>query len=173
MLKKLHGLAALLLLLAVSGASAQKVNTDWDHSADFSKYKTYAWIESKNPAKSDLTHKRIIENIEKQLAAKGFQKVAENADMLVVYNAGLKEQVSVQGYSYGYGPYRWGGGTTSLHKYVELQATLVIDMVDAKSQQLVWRAIATDTVSDNPEKNIKKIEKAAEKAYKKYPPKAS
>jgi hypothetical protein len=161
---------AVLFLVSAGSAFAQKVNVDYDHGANFAKYKSYAWIESKNRVASDLTHKRIIEAIEQQLTAKGVQKTDSNPDLLVVYNAGLKEEVSVQGYSYGYAPYRWGGGTVHVNKVVELRATLVVDLVDAQQQQLVWRGIATDTVSDNPEKNIKKINKAAEKMFKKFPP---
>lgn len=169
--KKLSGLIALFMLFGVSSALAQKVNVDWDKSAEFSKYKTYAWLESKNRAPNDLTHKRIIENIDQQLAAKGFRKVDSNPDTLVVYNAGVKEQVSVQGNGYGYGP-RWGGGSVSLTKFVELQATLVVDLSDAPKKELIFRGIATDTISDNSEKNAKKIQKAAEKIFKKYPPQA-
>jgi hypothetical protein len=165
-------LVGLLFLCCAGSAFAQKVSTDWDHEANFSNYKTYAWIESKHPASSDLTHKRIIENIDKQLAAKGFTKAADNPDVFVVYNAGLKEQVSVEGYNYGYGRYRWGGGMTTYTKVVELQGTLVIDLVDAHKKELVWRGTASDTLSDKSEKNIQKLEKATAKVFKNYPPKA-
>ena len=160
-----------VVLLTAGSAWAQKVNVDYDHSADFTKYKTYAWMESRNPAPSDLSHRRIVEAIDQQLAAKGLRKVDRNPDLLVVYNAGVKEQVSVQGYSYGYYPYRWGGGgSVYLYENVELQATLIVDLVDAQKQELAWRGVATDTISDKPEKNIKKINKAAEKMFKKFPP---
>lgn len=165
-------IAALLFLFCAGSVFAQKVNTDWDHDANFSNYKTYAWIESKHPAASDLTNKRIVENINKQLAAKGFKNATDNPDVFVVYNAGVKEQVSVEGYDYGYGRYRWGGGMTTYTKVVELQGTLVIDLVDAHKKELVWRGTATDTLSDKPEKNAQKIEKATGKLFKNYPPKA-
>jgi hypothetical protein len=165
-------LVGLLFLCCSNNLFAQKVNSDWDHETNFSNYKTYAWLESKHPASSDLTNKRIIENIEKQLAAKGFTKASDNPDVLVVYNAGVKEQVSVQGYDYGYGRYRWGGGTTTYTKVVEMQGTLVIDLIDAHKKELVWRGTATDTLSDKPEKNIQKLEKTTQKMFKNYPPKA-
>ena len=165
-------LVGLLLLGCAGSAFAQKVNTDWDHDASFANYKTYAWTESKHPAPSDLTNKRIIENIDKQLAAKGFTKTTDNPDVFVVYNAGVKEQVSVQGYDYGYNRYRWGGGMTTYNQIVELQGTLVIDLVDAHKKELVWRGTATDTLSDKSEKNTQKIEKATAKIFKNYPPKA-
>jgi hypothetical protein len=164
-------LAGLSFFLCAANTFAQKVNTDWDHEANFSNYKTYAWMESKHPASSDLVNKRIIDNIDKQMAAKGFTKASDKPDVLVVYNAGVKEQVSVQGYDYGYGRYRWGGGMSTYSQVVELQGTLVIDLVDAQKKELIWRGTATDTLSDKPEKNSQKIEKATEKAFKNYPPK--
>lgn len=163
-------LAMLTVLMSAASALAQKVNVDWDRTADFSAYKTYAWIESKNPAPNELTHKRIVAAVDEGLAAKGLKKVESNPDLLVVYNTGVQEQVSVQGYSYGYGRYRWGGGTVNLEKEVSLEATLVVDLVDAQKQELMWRGTATDTLSDKPEKNQKKIQKATDKMFKKYPP---
>jgi hypothetical protein len=160
-----------LLLCTASNVLGQKVAVDWDHDADFSKYKTYAWIESQNPG-SELAAKRIVAAIESQLTARGLQKAqGGEADLGVVYNVGAKERVSVQGYNYGYGRYRWGGGTVRYDTTTYTEATAVVDLVDAKAHSLVWRGTASDTVSDNPEKNTKKIEKAAEKMFKKYPPK--
>ncbi len=160
-----------LLLFTTSTLLAQKVSVDWDHDADFSKYKTYAWIESKSPG-SELAAKRIIVAIESQLAARGLQKTQGGDPALaVVYNVGAKERVSVEGYNYGYGRYRWGGGTVRYDTTIYTEATMVVDLVDAKTHSLIWRGTASDTVSDNPEKNTKKISKAAEKMFKKYPPK--
>jgi hypothetical protein len=61
---------------------------------------------------------------------------------------------------------------TTYTKVVELQGTLVIDLVDAHKKELVWRGTATDTLSDKSEKNIQKLEKATAKVFKNYPPKA-
>jgi hypothetical protein len=159
-----------LLLFSASDVLAQKVSVDWDHDADFSKHKTYAWIESKNPG-SELAAKRMVAAVESQLAARGLQKAqGGDADLAVVYNVGAKERVSVQGYDYGYGRYRWGGGTVRYDTTTYTEATVVVDLVDAKTHSLVWRGTASDTVSDKPEKNEKKIQKAAEKMFKKYPP---
>ena len=63
----------LLIPFAALNVVAQKVVVDWDHDADFSKYKSYAWRESKNPG-PELAAKRMIAAIESQLAAKGLQK---------------------------------------------------------------------------------------------------
>ena len=170
-MKKFSLFAIVLVLFTTSTLLAQKVSVDWDHDADFSKYKAYAWIESKSPG-SELAAKRIVAAIESQLETRGLQKTQGNdPDLAVVYNVGAKERVSVEGYNYGYGRYRWGGGTVRYDTTTYTEATMVVDLVDAKTHSLIWRGTASDTVSDNPEKNAKKISKAAEKMFKKYPPK--
>jgi hypothetical protein len=50
--------------------------------------------------------------------------------------------------------------------------TLVVDMFDAKSKQLIFRGTAEDEISDNPDKNTKRLEKASTKLFKYFPPKA-
>ena len=76
----------------------------------------------------------------------------------------------------GYG-YRYGGmggmgtSTTTVSEYTV--GTLVVDMFDAKSKNLVFRGIAEDELSDNAEKNAKKLEKASTKMFKNFPPAAT
>jgi len=53
-----------------------------------------------------------------------------------------------------------------------LVGTLVVDMFDAKSKSLVFRGTAADELSDKPEKNAKKLEKASTKMFKEFPPSA-
>jgi hypothetical protein len=48
--------------------------------------------------------------------------------------------------------------------------TLVVDVFDAKSKSLLWRGIAQDEVSDDPSKNIEKVEKASDKMFMDFPP---
>ena len=73
------------------------------------------------------------------------------------------------GWGYGgWGPGGMGTSTTTVNEYKE--GTLVLDMYDSNSRQLLWRGTATDTLSDKPEKNEKKLNKAVEKMFDKFPP---
>ena len=45
-------------------------------------------------------------------------------------------------------------------------------MFDAKSKNLVFRGTAEDEISDNPDKNKKRLEKASPKMFKNFPPAA-
>lgn len=63
-----------LLLVAASVAMGQKVNVDWNRGADFLRYKTYAWGICEIPEELELWQGRIVQNVEAQLAARGFRK---------------------------------------------------------------------------------------------------
>ena len=70
-----------------------------------------------------------------------------------------------------YGRPGWGGGmgTTQTTVSSVTRGTLMVDIIDARAKRLIFRGTATDTMSDNPQKNEKKINKAVEKIFNKYP----
>jgi Domain of unknown function (DUF4136) len=162
------------MLLFTIPTLAQKVAVDWDHKADFSKYSTYAWAKGKGVAKNPINAARAVQAVETELASKGKQKVDSNPDMYVILHAIYDQQATFNttGYGYGYGPYWRGGGgglsTTTEYKYTI--GTMIVDIYDAKTKQLIWRGSGSDTVSDKPEKNEKKIYKATQKMFQKFPP---
>jgi len=168
--------AAVFTLLLCTAAFAQKINTDWDRQANFSNYHTYAWEKSPHPAKN-FWNDRIMNAIDGQLQAKGLTKVDSNPDLWVVYSNSIKDQQQVVGTGYNFGPYwgwgYWGGpSSVTYNTYVTKYGTLVVDIADAKNKQLLWRGDATDTISDNTNKNIKTLDKAVDKLFKNFPPKA-
>ena len=173
-------LAALLLMPAV--AMAQKVTYDFDKSADFGAFKTYA-MKDGTPVGQQLIDDRIVAAIDSQLAAKGLTKASGDPDVVVVYHVAFDKQKDIStfssGYGGGYGPYGygwgggWGGTTTSTQVRDILIGTLVIDMADAKKKQVVWRGMGVKEVDTTakPEKRDKSINNAVTKIFKNYPPK--
>ena len=164
-----------MTLLISSAAVAQKTNVDWDRQANFSQYHTYAWQKSPHPAKN-FWNDRIMDAIDKQLQAKGLTKVDSNPDLWVVYSNSIHDQKEVVGTGYNMGPYwgwgYWGGPTTTTYNtWVTKIGTLVVEISDPKQHDLLWRGSATDTISDNSNKNIKTLDKAVAKLFKDYPPK--
>lgn len=162
---RLCALAVLLCLVPVI-ALAQQVNTDWKHGTDFSKYKTYAWGQSPHPIQDSLWNQRIVSDIDGALQEKGLQKVAmdANPDVIVVYNAGVKQNVSYEGYRMG-----WGMG--QIDPVTEREGTLVVDLADPQSKTIIWRGMSSETLSDKSQKNIEKVQKMVHKMFEKYPPK--
>ena len=174
--------AAIALLVVPVLAMAQKVSYDYEKTADFTAFKTYAFKDGTKVGQP-LIDDRIVAAIDAQLAAKGLKKVEANPDVFVVYHTAFDKEKDIStyssGYGGGYGPYGWGwgggwaGGTTTTQVRDVLVGTLVIDMADAKKNQLVWRGMGVKEVNTNanPEKRDKSINEAAKKIFKNYPPK--
>jgi hypothetical protein len=165
--------STVLFLVALGTALAQQVKTDFDHQANFSQYKTYSWQEIK-PADS-LWDARIQRAVDAQLVAKGWTKVESGGDVAVVAIATSHTERTLQTFYDGMGGgWRWRGfggmgeATTTEQDYKE--GTLVVDMYDAKTKQLIWRGSSEDTVSNNAQKNEKNLDKGVAKMFKKFPP---
>ena len=67
----------------------------------------------------------------------------------------------------------WGTGMATTNVENVPVGTLVVDMYDTNSEQLMWRGLAHDQLSDKPEKDTKKLEKAVDKMFEKFPPRSS
>jgi len=93
--------------------------------------------------------------------------------MIVTYHGIRTEERSLNTTGYGYGRWR-GGGSATTYVNTYHKGTLVIDMYDSKTKQMIFRGTGTDSVSDKPEKNEKKINKVFDKMFdpKKWPPKS-
>jgi hypothetical protein len=168
---------AALVLGFLAGCSSMNINTDFAYEADFSQYKTFAYQDTDMSVADTqpLAHERIVGAIKRELQGKGFTEATSNPDIYVTYYGEDKEQIALDTthMGYGYGPgWGWGGGfgssTTTVRSYT--QGTLVVDMWDAEAKQLVWRGVISDTLSDNPQKNIEKMNKGMAKIFERYPP---
>src|SRR4029453_13553986 len=182
-MQKKHVVLALAALLAPAVVLAQKTSYDYDKSANFASYKTYA-LKDGTKVGQPLIDDRIVAAIEAQLAAKGLKKVDANPDVFVVYHTAFDKQKDIStfssGYGGGYGGYGWrygggwAGGTSTTQVRDILIGTLVIDLADAAKGQLAWRGMATKEgvdVSAKPDKRDKNIINAVNKIFKNYPPK--
>jgi hypothetical protein len=163
--------AGLLLTLSVT-AVAQDVHTDYDKHADFSQFHTYYWakVKTENP----LWQARIKDAVDKQLQAKGWQRVDSGGDVALTAVGAAKNQQEYQTFYDGFGPgWRWGGfgdeATTTVQNY--RVGTLVLDMYNAQNKNLIWRGTSDDTLSENPQKNEQKLDKAVSKMLDHFPPK--
>ena len=158
-------------------ALAQQTSFDYDKSGNFAGYRTFA-LKDGTRVGDPLIDKRIVAALEAQLAAKGLTP-AESPDVFVLYHVAFDKEKDISAWSTGGGPYgyRWGGGwgTTDVRVREILIGTLVIDIVDAKTNSMVWRGIGVKEIDTNakPEKREENIRKAVTKILKSYPPKTT
>ena len=157
----------LIGLLAIS-AQAQSVQSDYDRSFNFSNLKTFGFAVQRRGANDPLAgdtlnNERIQTALESQLIANGYRPDATNADFAIVYHVTTKDKLSVQ--DYGYGPPRWWGGR-NIHVNQYSEGTLLVDFVDVKTKQVIWRGRASGTLEM---KGVdKKISKSVEKLVKQF-----
>jgi hypothetical protein len=147
---------------------AQDVKTDYDHHANFSQYHTYYWEKVKTT--DPLWESRIKDAVDHELQAKGWQRV-DSGDVAITAVGSSRNQQEYQTFYDGLGGWRWGGfgeTTTQVENYPV--GSLVLDFYDARSKQLIWRGVSSETLSNNPEKNEKKLDKAVDKMLEHFPP---
>jgi hypothetical protein len=181
-------LAVLVLLaLGASRVVAQDVRYDFDKEKDFSKYKTYKWVQIKDADQPDqLTAKDIMTAVDTELATKGLTKTeSDDADLLIAYQTAVGSEKQFTSYNTGwnYGPgwgpgwYGYGGGMSSGTTYGSTSTVYIgqldLSMYDPQTKQLVWRGVASKTLDPKakPEKKEKNINKAVKKLLKNFPPK--
>src|SRR5882757_4727033 len=168
-LRRVLPIGAVLVALAF----AIDVKTDYDHKADFSRYRTYSWLQAK--ASDSLWEDRITTAVDSQLAAKGWTKVASGGDATVAAIGTTKSEPTFTTFYDGMPGWYWQGwGTTTATTTVDYNkiGTLVVDIFDSATKKLIWRAVASDTLSSKPEKNDRKLEEATEKMFDHFPPKS-
>jgi nanoRNase/pAp phosphatase (c-di-AMP/oligoRNAs hydrolase) len=167
-----------VMLLFAGKASAQQVKTDYDRGANFAQYKTYSWEHVKTQDPLDVN--RIKNAVNTALTAKGWTQVDSGGDVSIVAVEMTRDQQTLNtfynGFGGGWGGRRFGGGgfgdaTTTTETYKV--GSVVVDLFDTKTKQLIWRGTTSDTLSNNSEKNIKNLDKGVEKMFKNFPPGSS
>ena len=172
-----------VLLLAVSAlvltncGPSISVKTDYDLEEDFSSLKTFQWVDERIPNNAldlyPLVKKRVAESVKNDLENKGFVVNAESPDFAVVAHAQTKGKMQVTDWGgyYWYDPW-WGpyGGRVDVSYYDE--GTLVLDIINVETKELIWRGIGTGVVHEysNPEKRRQAIDSTVSTILKNFPP---
>jgi len=172
-------------LLAVgTWCFAQDVRFNFAAGEDFSKYRTYKWVQLDATDKiNQLAESQLRASVDAELTKKGLTKAnGDTADLLCAYQAAVGQEKQFTSYNtdWGYGP-GWGGryyggmggGMTTGETSTIYVGQVTLDMYDPAQKKLVWRGIASKTLDAKakPEKQKKNLDKAVAKLLKNYPPK--
>ncbi|HEY3698726.1 MAG TPA: DUF4136 domain-containing protein [Spongiibacteraceae bacterium] len=170
--------------VVLNACAAIPVSTDYDPGWQMPASASYAWMP--HPANkvdpmidNDLVAGRVQRAVDDQLAAKGLSLAKSEADanLLVTYHIGEEDKLDINSFHSNFGYYPcwrcWGPGFDSdvwVTQYT--QGKLIIDLVDAKTKQLVWRGIASRRVPsfDSPQERDKYIRESVAAIFKKFPP---
>jgi hypothetical protein len=170
------------------GCSGTKVISDKDHTVDFSNIKTfefYGWAENSDQVLTRFDKERIETAFAQEGKKRGITRVNSDSDVIVILfvTGEMKTQVTAQtntmgmggmsGRGRGMGSPGWGWGTThsttTINESNYLVGTLMIEMFDKKDEKLIWQAIGSKTVSEDPKKRESGIPKKVAAIMKTYP----
>ena len=175
----------LFVLVLLAGCSGYSVKYDFDPSANFRGYRSYDWYASSRKAQgrkgdeNPLTDRRVRASVEQQLQGKGFRlETKAEPDFLIAYYPIYRTRRVRTHTSVGVGGWRrpWGYGvgtrfgTSETHAYKE--GTIVLEIIDSKSNQLVWQARAEGalTAHDDPQEAQEQIAQAVRDLLDRFPP---
>jgi len=162
---------AVLLVVATTWA---KISTDFDHNVDFGNYKTYSW--GKLETDSSFWDERVKSAIDNQLAAKGWRPVSSGGDVIVNAFGKTHSEHTIDTFYEGEA-WLWRGfgnfATSTMTVDTYKVGTLVVDMFDPHTKNLIWRGVASDTLFSNPEKNTRKLDGEVRKMLLHFPPNLS
>ena len=173
MATRLSWLVPVAALVGLAGcASTASVATDYDRTADFTAPKTYFWREGTR-LPNPLMEERIMQAVDANLQEKGLRRVDDGGDLTVTYHASAEKSVDIQTFDTGY-PYGcWGGcmSTSSTTVRPITTGTLVVDLVDSRTNRLIWRGQGSDTITDDPAETERKIYEIVGRMFAEFPPK--
>ena len=186
--KMYFGLSIIIILFFFSSCSSTKVISDKDPVVDFNEFKTfeyYGWADNSDKLLNRFDKERIESAFAQEGSRRGLTRVDSGGEVIVILfiTGEIKTQTTAHTNTMGMGGMSgrgrgmrspgWGWGTThsttTINETNYLVGTLMIEMYDKDDKKLIWQAIGTKTVSEDPKKREKGIPKKVEAIMKEYP----
>ncbi len=175
-------LAGVLSALALAACETIHVSSDFDRTASFTGYHSFAWLPREHHGTANpLVVQRAHDAIQSELTARGFtySENAAAADFVVDFTIGSRERIDVQSYPSAYvGPGWWGPGwwgypywgtDVDVRQYRE--GTLSIDVFDAHSHRAVWHGwVKKELTRSDIENSAAPIRAAVAAVLARFPP---
>ena len=161
-----------LFVMMMAGCAGIKVSTDYDHKADFTKYKTYNFSKEVDKVSlNDLNRRRLKDAISKEMEAKGYQ-ISATPDVLVnAFVKGKTKYTATANTNYMGGMYYrgWGSSNTYVDVNKSIEGTLFIDLIDVQEKKMIWEGVAEGLVNPRTETREDKINTVVSMIFKTFP----
>lgn len=176
-----RGVTWLAAAVIVAGCSGISVTTDFDPAARFDGLERWTWAPETGAAKSDdprltsgLLHDRIQSAVEDTMLSRGFV-LGGDPDFLMTYHVATDRRLESDTLydARRYHPAGWSvGGVAETRVYEYEVGSLVIDVLSADGEKLLWRGTAHARLSEatSPNAREKRIREAVGKILAEYPP---
>jgi hypothetical protein len=119
---------------------------------------------------NSITNRALHADLEQAFRSRGYALDPRNPEFNVAYYASAREKLDVTLWDYGYRP-RWGGWGRPPGYMARpfTEGTVIVDVVDARTGELLWRGRATAEVSDDLNQFQKDLRAVADEIVKKFP----
>jgi hypothetical protein len=163
-----------VLLWIATALHAQRVQTSYDHDADFSGDKTYSWRQMTAP--NALWDQHVKDAVNSSLAAKGLTQIPSGGDLAIFASDTSEEHhklvATCKDTGGGWAGSGFGGGpfcdaTTTTKTYIV--NTLAVEIFDASSNTLLWHASSAETLSGDSNTDIRNLNRDVEKLFSHFP----
>ncbi|HEX5051193.1 MAG TPA: DUF4136 domain-containing protein [Planctomycetota bacterium] len=124
-----------LLLAFAAGCHGIEVDSTFDHEVDFSQLHTYDWLSLPPTSPTAVNDATVVTTLAATLEKKGLRRSQEQPDLLVAVHRMIEGSLNTKSSGYEFRDGR-------LHTYTLQKGSLVIDLVEAKNKESVWRGTA-------------------------------
>jgi len=164
-----------IFLICFSNCSTMKVYSDFDRDLSVKNYSTFGWtndekLEAKNNPLyyNELNDKRIKNDIGEQLKKYGYQLDSGSPQLKIHYHIVLEDRTAINPEPFGSYGRDWVDRNVNVREFRE--GTLIIDLMDAKTNNLVWRGWAVNFLDeDSPDQLENQFKNAVNKIFEKFP----
>lgn len=175
----------LALGVLLAGCASFNVRYDYDTRADYTAYRTFDWYAANRRGKvqdtkvdNPIMDRRVASAVEQELTRRGFQReTAADPDFLVAYYPIYRDRkyrtMTHLGWgSWGFRPFGIGIGTTVARDEEYREGTIVVEIVDFKTNQMVWHAAAEGALTElgTPENADETVQRAVRQMLDRFPP---
>ena len=176
----------LFIITILTNCSGLKVVSDKDDTEDFTQFKTFeywGWAENSDQVLNRFDKERIESSFAEEAKKRGMTKVESGGDVIaslfVVGQAKTEQTAHTTTMGMGGRGGRgmrspgWGWGTahstTVINENQYVEGTIMIELFDQAEKKLIWQALGTKRISDDPQKRERGIPKMVAAIMKKYP----
>jgi hypothetical protein len=168
-----RSLTALIIgSLLIGGCALRRVDSYLARHADLAGYRTYAWAPLDRSATGDVRldnnemfQERVRAAVEHELAARGFEKTEAAPHLLVHYHASVEQRIDLTEIE------PWTS-CRDCKPFIYDAGTLVIDLVDRRTNDLLWRGwaeAAIDRLVDHQEWLERHVDQTVAKIFERLP----
>jgi Domain of unknown function (DUF4136) len=175
--KEISKAGVFILIVLLLAGCRMEIEENYDHSVDFSKYKTFCWMtgcefkfNGPDYLNDSLLRESLKTSIIKELESKGLKEDTNNPDLLIGFTITLKDEQAVIYHRAEDSPVYYQPLETEREVIDYLKGTLIMGMADRQESKMVWQSEAISYMELNPDFSEKNIRKGIKLVLKNFPP---